>query len=202
MRQERRERIDTRRIGRWVVLVEAVDQDHQALAARQKLALRDTLEHRGQPGGRVDPRVGVRLAQGREPLLDLRHQRADQLRRIVPVVLPPANEVVRHHGAGPLVPREPRREQRALAHSRPAGHHDPAIRVVCGQELIEPGQQHLAADEALVALPLDAVVKALPGHVPEAMVPDNADRTPPRRSSPCAARGRSHRASRSAVRMS
>src|SRR6185436_21029046 len=77
-----------------------------------------------------------------------------------------ADEVVRHHGAGHLASQKPRREQCALAHPRTTGHHDPAIGVVCDQKLIEPGQQNLAPNEPLVALPLDAVVKSLPGHGP------------------------------------
>ena len=94
-----------------------------------------------------------RLIRGRrglvqlEALLELRHQRADELRRIVPVVRTSANEVMRHHGAGRLAPRQPRREQRALAHPRPAGHHDPALGCALDQLLIELGQQRGAPDE-------------------------------------------------------
>jgi hypothetical protein len=57
-------------------------------------------------------------------------------------------EVMRHHGAGCLAPRQPCREPRALAHPRAAGHHDPVIRSVLDQQLIEPGQQRGTADEA------------------------------------------------------
>jgi hypothetical protein len=52
----------------------------------------------------------------------------------------------------------------ALAHARAAGHDDPAILGAADQQRVEPGEQRGAADEALVALPLDAVVDALPGH--------------------------------------
>jgi hypothetical protein len=53
--------------------------------------------------------------------------------------------------SGGLAPRQPGRKQRALAHPRPAGHHDPAAGGVLDQELIEPRQQRGAPDEARVA---------------------------------------------------
>jgi hypothetical protein len=51
---------------------------------------------------------------------------------------------------GTLAARQPRREQRALAHARPAGRHDPAIGAILDQELVEPGQQRGASNEPLV----------------------------------------------------
>jgi hypothetical protein len=54
---------------------------------------------------------------------------------------------MRQHVAGRLAARQPGREERALAHPRPAGDHDPAIGAVRDQELIEPSQQRGASDE-------------------------------------------------------
>src|SRR5262249_46800425 len=65
---------------------------------------------------------------------------------------------------GALAPGQPPREQRALAHTRPAGDEDPAIGAIGDQQLIEPIEEIVTADESLVALPLDSVVEALPGH--------------------------------------
>ena len=122
-------RADRRQRSRGrIVLVEAVDQHDQPLAARHQLALarRAPASRPAAPPDASARRPPARAASGNR-VLDLRHQRADQLRRIVPVVLASADEVMRHHGAGCLAPRQPRREHRALAHPRPAGHHDPAI---------------------------------------------------------------------------
>lgn len=61
-------------------------------------------------------------------------------------------------------PRQPRREQRTLAHARPAGDRHPAIQLAIDQELVEPPQLPRAPDELLVPLPLHAVVESDPGH--------------------------------------
>src|SRR5262249_28673258 len=90
--------------------------------------------------------------------LDLRDQRADQPRRIVPVRPSAANEVMRHSLAGLLATRQPRREQRALAHTWPAGHHHPSIGWFDEQEPIELDQHPIASDEAPMPLPLDRKV--------------------------------------------
>src|SRR6185436_11537451 len=109
-------------------------------------------------------RIHLRFSQIGKPLLDLRDQGAHELRRIVPVGLAPANEVMRHHGTSDLASRQPRGQQRALTYPRAARHHHPAIATLCDQKLVEPCQRHCAADEAFVALSLEAVVEALPGH--------------------------------------
>jgi hypothetical protein len=93
----------------------------------------------------------VRLAQIGQAVLDLRHERADQLRGIVPVVRAATNEVMRHRGTGRLAPRQPGREQRALAHPRTAGDHRPAIGRAVDQQLIELGQEPRAADARLAS---------------------------------------------------
>jgi hypothetical protein len=74
VRQERRERIAERRSRPWVVLVEAIDQQHQSLAARHQRALGHALKRRRQPCRRGQPRVGLRFARVGEPRVDLRHQ--------------------------------------------------------------------------------------------------------------------------------
>ena len=127
VRQEGRQRVDAGRTRGRIVLIEAVDQNDQPLAARRQLARRDALQHRCEPRRRVDPRVRLRLALCGEAFLELCHQRANQLRRIIPVVLPAPDEVMRHRHAGRLAPREPRREERALAHPRPTRHDNPAV---------------------------------------------------------------------------
>ena len=95
----------------------------------------------------------VTAAAEREQALttDASHQRVHELHRVVPVVLPAANEVVRDHGAGAFSPVQPRCEQRAFAHARATGHHDPAVGAVLDQELIEPRQQRGTLDEARVS---------------------------------------------------
>ena len=164
MRQEGGKRIAQRRLRGWVVLVQAIDQHDQALAARHELALRHARQHPGQPRRRMHPRIRLRFAQHRKAVLQLRHQRADQLRRVVPVVLTAADKVMRYRRAGRFAARQPRRQDRALAHPRTAGDHDPAVAIAVDQQLIEAGQQRRAANELLVALPLAAVVEPLPGH--------------------------------------
>jgi hypothetical protein len=57
----------------------------------------------------------------------------------------------RDHGAGAFSSVQPRGEQRALAHARPTGHHDPAVGGILDQDLIEPRQQRGAPDEARVS---------------------------------------------------
>ena len=163
MRQERRERIARQRLHRRVVLVEPVDQHDQALAARTQLLLGYPRERLGQPRRRMHPRTGVRLARTREALVDLRNQRAHHLRGVIPVVRAPANEVMRHHGAHRLAPRQPRRQDGTLAHPRTAGDHHPAIVAAVDQQLIEAGHQRVAPDELLVPLPLVAIVERLRG---------------------------------------
>lgn len=115
----------------------------------------------------MHPRIRLRFAQCREAVLELHHQRADQLRGIVPVVLAAADEVMRHRGAALLAARQPRRQDRALAHPRTAGDHDPVVAIAVDQQLIKAGQQLRAADELLVSLPLAAVVEPLPWHPTE-----------------------------------
>jgi hypothetical protein len=66
-----------------VVLVQAIDQHDQhdqALAARHELVLRHARQHPGQSRRWMHPRIGLRFAQRREAVLELRDQRADQLR--------------------------------------------------------------------------------------------------------------------------
>jgi hypothetical protein len=62
---------------------------------------------------------------------------------------------MRHRAACRLAPREPGREHRALAHPRPAGHHDPAVDGAREEQLVEPGQQTIAPHEPRVSLPLE-----------------------------------------------
>jgi hypothetical protein len=98
---------------------------------------------------------------------------------------------MRNDRAGHLVTRQPRRQDRALAHAGPAGHDDPAIGIVCNQQPVELRKHDLAADESFVALPFDAVVEALSEHpVPrharyqaswDEDYPARGDATPPER---------------------
>ncbi len=168
VRQERGERIIRARRG--VVLVEPVDQQHQAIAARHQLASRHPAQQIGQP--RL--RRCIRIALRRVTRLDLRGERAHDLRRLVPAIEPAADEVVRHDPAGRLAPLQPRRQDRALAHAGPTGHHDPAVGLAVDQQPIELREHGLAADEALVPLPFDPVVEPLSGHrFPTRKVTDN-----------------------------
>ncbi|HEX7841793.1 MAG TPA: hypothetical protein VF469_30190 [Kofleriaceae bacterium] len=112
----------------------------------------------------MHPRTGGRLARSREALVDLRNQRGHHLRGVIPVVGAPADEVMRHHGARRLAPRQPRRQDGALAHPGAAGDHDPAIGAALDQQLIEVGHQCFAPNELLVTLPLARVIELLPGH--------------------------------------
>jgi hypothetical protein len=66
--------------------------------------------------------------------------------------------VVRYHGAGGLAPREPRRQDGALAHPGAAGDQDPSGLAGPEQPLVEPRQHVLAPDEPAVPLPLDREV--------------------------------------------
>jgi hypothetical protein len=102
----------------------------------------------------VHARIGLRLALLRESRFDLSHQRPDQLHRIVPIVFTSANEVMWHHRAHRRPPHQPCGEERTLTHARPARHHDPAIRAVFYQQLIEPIQQRGTPDEPSVPLEL------------------------------------------------
>jgi len=95
--------------------------------------------------------IGLRLGGSRELRHDLRDQRGRQLRWIVPVILAPADEVMWHRVARGLAPRQPLREQCALAHPRSAGQHDPSIDGLLDQELIELRQEHGTPDEARVS---------------------------------------------------
>jgi hypothetical protein len=74
---------------------------------------------------------------------------------------------MRHRDACRLAARQPRRQDRALAHARTAGDHDPAVAIAVDQQLIEATQQLRPSDELLVALPLAAVVELLAGHPTE-----------------------------------
>jgi hypothetical protein len=47
----------------WVVLVEAVDQQHEALAAGRQRALGRAQKRRRQPRRRGQPRVGLRFGR-------------------------------------------------------------------------------------------------------------------------------------------
>jgi len=66
--------------------------------------LRHALQRRLQPCSRVHPRIGLWLGLAGESCDDLRHQRAHQLLRIVPVVLAAADEVMRYSVARGLAP--------------------------------------------------------------------------------------------------
>jgi hypothetical protein len=70
---------------------------------------------------------------------------------------------MRHHGARGLAPRQPRRQDGALAHPRATGDHDPSV---AGHEqpLIELRQHVLAPDEPAMSLPLDREVDQLRPH--------------------------------------
>jgi hypothetical protein len=54
---------------------------------------------------------------------------------------------MRNGRAGRLATRKPRRQDRALAHPGPAGHHHPAIGVVGNQQPIELGKRRRATEE-------------------------------------------------------
>ncbi|MEO7730254.1 MAG: hypothetical protein ABIY55_04730 [Kofleriaceae bacterium] len=153
--QERRERIATgsasARIGRRIILIEAIDQHDQALGLWQELALRDSLQRRLQPCRRMHAGIGFRLDVSRKQRHELRDQRGCELRRIVPVILAPADEMMWHRVARGLAPRQPLREQRALAHPRSAGHDEPAIDGLADQQLIELRQERGASHEARVS---------------------------------------------------
>jgi hypothetical protein len=78
-------------------------------------------------------------------------------------------------------------EHGALAHPRPAGHHDPAIGAVGDHELVEPGQQLRAPNESRVPLPPDREIDrprprashgAAPWSSPEGSLRRTGSRTP------------------------
>jgi len=162
VRQERRERIAGQRSWPRVVLIEAIDQQHEPLATWHQRALGYALERRREPRRGREPRVGLWFARVGTPRLDLRHQRADQRLRVIPVRPAPADEVMRHGVACRLASGQPGREQRALTHPWPTGHHDPALGRVVDQLLIKPGQQSGAAHEPRVSLPLDREADRFP----------------------------------------
>jgi len=68
---------------------------------------------------------------------------------------------MRHRGAGGLAPVEPRRQEGALAHARPARDHDPPRVVRPEQPLVEPRQHIVAPDEPAVSPALEREVDPL-----------------------------------------
>lgn len=61
---------------------------------------------------------------------------------------------MRHHGARCLVPRQPRRQDRALAHPWAPREHDPTSLARPVEAVVEPCQHILARDEPLVSFSL------------------------------------------------
>jgi hypothetical protein len=86
-------------------------------------------------------------------------------RRLVPEAIGPAAIRGRRRPASsPCCPGSSTltfREHRALAHWPGRWSPRPAVGPVLDQQVIEPSEQRGAADEALVALPLDVVLDAL-----------------------------------------